>query len=234
MQVVKARESMLQELKRRDVQTEELDQHQEDLTNEEEMNVTQQESKEGKENFGSKTSSLPLNSTVISNQAATSFFGNLRQAEEVSTVYHGTKEGTDPIESEPDKGRFSMPHLQNETEVDEWPDEEPSTKHQESAYPHSRLDTSNLDDEDVSFSDLEEDDSSDKVPRTSEAIPSSSKSTRSIVHDSAATIPFVAKETSSPMTQGDGTPRKSSEKGEFNDWFKVDQDDVASAGSTSP
>lgn len=128
-----------------------------------------------------------------------------------------------------------MLRLEDETEVDEWPDEDPSSKEHETGDPDSRLDTSTLGDEDVSFSDLEEDDSSDKATFINEGTSlSSPKSPASGVLDSPSAIPLVPRETSSPMTQGDGTPRKSSERGEFNDWFKVDQDDVASSGSSSP
>ncbi|CAM6085180.1 unnamed protein product [Calypogeia fissa] len=215
-QVVRARELMLQEMQRREPPSDELDHGQEDVLNDmvesDSVEASQQDIEQTEDGFGSRL-------LAISN----------------SGVSSAVEDTTDLVQSERDKGRFSMLHLADETETDEWPDEEPSSKQHDIGDPDSRLDTSNLGDEDVSFSDLEEDDSSDKATFVNDGMSlSSPKSPGSVVLDSAPAIQLVAKETSSPTTQGDGTPRKSSERGEFNDWFKVDQDDVASAGSSSP
>lgn len=237
-QVERARASMLQELQRRDLQTDEFDPHHEDLhekVENDDVELSQQTGKQAEGATGSRLSTPLANTSSVSTQALSSSVEDKRDAADQSMS--GSREETGLTKAEPAAGRISMLHLEDETEVDEWPDEEPSTKQHESGDPPSLSATSNLDDEDVSFSDLEEDDSSDKAPFTNEETSPSSvpKIPPSIVLDSALTNPLVGKGTSSsPSTQGDGTPRKSSERGEFNDWFKVDQDDVASAGSSSP
>ncbi|KAG6550098.1 hypothetical protein Mapa_008054 [Marchantia paleacea] len=131
--------------------------------------------------------------------------------------------------TEPGVKRFPALILEDdEAEVDEWLDDEPSTKQHAAAGGQSQTDLGNMD-EDVSFSDFEDDDPSQKVAGVNE---SSTSLNREVVN---STITPEAKRivvSSVREEKGDGTQAKNSDRGDSDDWLTVDQEDVVSTSSS--
>ncbi|KAL2609285.1 hypothetical protein R1flu_027858 [Riccia fluitans] len=133
--------------------------------------------------------------------------------------------------SQADSGvkRFPMLNLEDdEAEVDEWLDDEPSIRQDAAVDGKKQADLGNMD-EDVSFSDFEDDDTSQKVSGVKE--PSMSFNSKAV---DGSTVPEAKRISVSPGREekGDGSQTRNSDKGDSDDWLTVDQDDVVSTSSS--
>ncbi|BBN19271.1 hypothetical protein MPTK1_8g09240 [Marchantia polymorpha subsp. ruderalis] len=250
-QVLSARASLLRELEKRGAQSGDLDGSKDHdrarnfLQGEIDLDTREAQVSDVKKEEVGKLSVEPIKQPVVpekvlpeapvsvpsSLQEERSVIKNRSESDVVIRPAIAAEDKTVAAESNTKPGVKRFPALileDDEAEVDEWLDDEPSTKQHVVAGGQSQSDLGNMD-EDVSFSDFEDDDPSQKVAGVTEL---STSLNREVVN---STTTLEAKRiviSSVKEEKGDGSQAKSSDRGDSDDWLTVDQEDVVSTSSS--